>query len=80
MKQRNQREKVLRETMPNASYEGDKAGLPTYLTMPSPHHHHLYPASEQKVIALETMRSMNHNPTELAATQSPSELGTAHWR
>jgi hypothetical protein len=78
---------VLRDTRPHASYEGDKAGLPTYFATTSREQddmapHHTYPqfGSGQKVIALDTIQPMNHAPTELAATHSPSELGTARWR
>jgi len=80
---RNRREKVLRNTMPHESYDGDNKGLPTYFAMTSrergavsPQHVHPRSASGQKLVALDTTQSMNHTPTELAATQSPSELGT----
>jgi hypothetical protein len=80
-------EKVLQDTMPHESYERDKIGLPTYFAMTSqerevmaPQHTYAQCGSGQKDIALNTIQPMNHPPTELAVTRSPSELGTARWR
>lgn len=80
-------DKRHRDTMPHASYEGDKAGLPTYFAMNAQEQergasqqHYPQFADGHKPIALNTIQPMNHIPTELAATQSPSELGMARWR
>jgi hypothetical protein len=56
-------------------YEGDNEGLPpTYLAMAQ--HTHSQSASGQKLTALDTVQPVFHTtPTELAATQSPTELG-----
>jgi hypothetical protein len=64
---KNRGEKVSRD--PHASYEGDTKSLPIYYAM-----------TPQKLAELDTIQPMNQIPTELAATQSPTELGTTRWR
>jgi hypothetical protein len=54
----------------HAAYESDNKNLPaTYYAM-----------SPQRFTELDAMQPMNQTPTELAATQSPTELGTMRWR
>jgi hypothetical protein len=80
-------EKGLPDTMSHAPLGGDKAGSPTYFAMTpqnqdavTSQYTYSQLAGGQKVLALDTIQPMNPSPTELAATQSPSELSTAHWR
>jgi hypothetical protein len=55
-------------------YEGDNEGLPTCYAMTQ--HTNSQSTAGTKLTELDTVQPVNHTPTaELAATQSPSELG-----
>jgi len=74
MKKKKDREEKV---PPHAPVEGSHEGLPRYFDMPSREQGAVSP---HKPLALDTMQPMHQAPTELAATQSPTELETTRWR